>query len=312
MPRSRNFCLIVLCAMLMVMTDLRAGLAHQVMIVQGSALEAYQRAVSGFNQAFSTFSLPGVASVQAVQIVILGPSADSNWQSVTQNYQALQPNLIVAVGSPALEVVKDLGCPIVYLMTPNPEAIIGQRPAITGVKMPTSPEAQLTAITKTLPTIRKIGLLHNPATSGDSPGLFQTTAGRLELTLTEVAAGNDREAILALTEVAAQLDAMLITPDQALLTPSLLEALALLSLEKRIPLIAFAPKYLEQGAALAIFTSPEQLGRQAAEMARRLLTAPVQGEIKPEYGKEATVQTNDRIIQKLGIIAPNPQTEKRP
>ena len=40
MPRSRNFYLIVLGAMLMVMTDLRPGLAHQVMIVQGSALEA--------------------------------------------------------------------------------------------------------------------------------------------------------------------------------------------------------------------------------------------------------------------------------
>ncbi len=311
MPGRRSHRLILF-TLLMVMADLRPCLAHQVMIVQGSTLEAYQRATSGFNQVFATISLPGVASIQAVQTVVLDPAADNNVQSVAQKYQDLQPNLIVAVGSPALEAVKDLVCPIVYLMTPNPEAIVRPRPTITGVKMLTSPEAQLSAIKATFPTIKKIGLIHNPASSGDFSSLIQTVAARLQLTLIEVAAVSDRESILRLTDLAAQLDAMLLTPDPAIISPSLLEALTLVSLEKKIPLIAFAPKYLDQGAALAIFTTPEQIGRQAAELAKRFLAAPAQGEIKPEYGKEATVLTNARIIEKLGLVSASPQERKAP
>ena len=312
MPGRHSHRLIILFTMLLVMADLRPGLANQVLIVQGSSLEAYQRAVSGFNQVFATISLPGVASIQTTQTVVLDPKQNNHNQTITKNYQDLQPNLIVAVGSSALEAVKDLPQPIIYLMTPDPEAIIQRRPHITGVKILTSPETQLSAIKETFPNIKRIGLLYNPATCGDFPHLAQMAAARLDLTLIEVAADNDRDLIQHLHEVEDQLDAMLLTPAPTIITSPLLEVLALLSLEKRLPLIAFAPKYLDQGATMTIFTSPEQLGMQAAEMAKRLLASPGQEEIKPEYGKEATKMTNRRIIQKLGLVIAGPTGGKRP
>lgn len=294
----------------MVISCLRPCQAHQVLIVQGSSLDAYQRAVSGFNQVFATISLPGVASIQTAQTLVLDPALNTNIQSVAKNYQDLQPNLIVAVGSAALEAARDLPVPIIYLMTPDPEAIAQHRPLITGIKMETSPVTQLAAIAETFPAVKRIGLLHNAATH-DCADLTRA-AERLRLTLIDIEVNSDREAILRLTEMAAGLDAMLMTPDPALITPSLLEALALLSLEKRIPLISFAPKYLDQGAAMAVFTSPEQLGMQAAEMAKRFLATSGPREIRPEYGKEATVLLNKRIIQRLGLATANPKEARTP
>jgi putative ABC transport system substrate-binding protein len=101
--------------------------------------------------------------------------------------------------------------------------------------------------------------------------------------------------------LSAELDAIWLRPDPALISPTLLQALALVSLEKRIPLLAFAPKYLEYGAAMAIYSSPEQLGQQAADLVKRLLRDPSAEATLPEDGREVTVLTNERIIQNLGL-----------
>ncbi len=313
MSNSRSLYRITIFAMFMVVAGLRPCLAHEVMIVQSSSLAAYQRAANGFNQAFATLSLPGVPSIQQPETVVLDEAAKADAvDTVTRNYQDLQPNLIVAIGSRALEAVKDLPRPVIYLMTPAPEAIIQGRPQITGIRMATSPAAQLAAIQETFPAITKIALLHNPATSGDFPDLARSAAQRLHLSLIAVAAGSDREAIQRLTGMTAEFEAILLTPDPDLITPPLLEALALLSLEERKPLIAFAPKYVEQGAALAIFATPEESGRQAAEMVKRLLFAPGQGGLKPEYAKKATVLTNNHIIRELGLLSAGPAGGERP
>jgi putative ABC transport system substrate-binding protein len=309
MPKRLLPYLIILCATLLVMASVRPGLAHEVLIVQSSAIGAYQEAVSGFDQAFGSTSMEGIASIQASQALILDPAAADSIHTVTRKYQDLQPNLIVAVGTAALEAVKDLPGPIIYLMVPNPEAVAGKRTNITGIRMATGPKQQLAAIKAAFPSAKKIGLLHNPATAGNFPSLARKAAEGLGLTLVDAPAANDREASILIPQMAGRIDALLLTPDPTLISEPLLSALTLVSLEKKIPLIAFAPKYLKQGAAMVVFTSPEQLGRQAADMAKRLLAAPAHGPVRPEYGQETTVLTNERIIKTLGIVADHPTTE---
>lgn len=294
---------LILVAMLLVMADLRPCLAQGVMIVQSSSAEAYQNAVSAFNQELtSTISLPGIASVQPAQTFVLDPAVEDPESVVDRNYHFLRPEVVVAVGNQALEAVKDLNCPIVYLLVANPDPIVQQRPNITGITMMPGPLPQLAAIKAAFPTVRRIGILFDPSTSSDFVTLARKAAGTLDLSLVQAPASADREAILLISSLVSQIDAIWLMPEPSLISQTLLKGLALVSLEKRIPMIAFAPKYLEFGAAMAIFASPEQLGRQAAELAKQLLSAPSRKAIKPEYGRTTTVQTNDRIIQTLDII----------
>jgi len=303
--RRHSLCL-VLAAIFLVLAGLRPCLAQGVMIVQSSSIEAYQEAVSGFNQAFAgSTSLPGIASIQPSQSIVLDPAAQDAAAVVGLQYKALLPEVVVAIGNGALEAVKDLNCPIVYLLVANPEAIVPPRPNITGIKMMPAPLAQLTAIKAALPAIRKIGIIFNPSTSVDFFILAKAAADSLNLLLIKSPASDDRDAILQIGELAGQLDAIWLLPEPTLVSPNLLKALPLLSLEKQIPLIAFAPKYLETGAAMAVFSSPEQQGAQAADLVRRLLSAQPRDALLPEYGKEVTVQANNRIIQKLGLIFNN-------
>jgi len=294
---------LILVAMLLVMADLSPCLAQGVMIVQSSSVDAYQKAVSGFEQAFArSTSLPGISSIQPTQTIVLDPAGKDAVSVVAKSYQTLLPEVVVAVGNGALEAVKDLNGPIVYLLVANPEAIAQQRTNITGIKMTPGPLPQLARLQAALPSARKIAVLFDPATSADFVSLAQAAAGALDLTLVKAPAKDDREAILLIGGLAGQIDAIWLLPEPALISPALLNALALLSLEKHIPLIAFAPKYLELGAALAIFSSPEQLGMQAADLVKRLMSAPAGEAVRPEYGREAAVLANERIIQKLGLI----------
>lgn len=299
---------IILCSTLLVMALVRPGLAHEVLIVQSSAIAAYQEAVSGFNGSFGPASLPGIASIQTTQVLLLDPTAADTVNRVNRKYQDLQPNLILAVGTAALKAVRDLPGPIVYLMVPTPEAVIGQRTSITGIRMTTEPGGQLAAIKATLPGATRIGLLYNPALASDFPDLARKAAKRLGLTLVDAPATSDREASTLIPAMADRIDALLLTPDPTLISTPLLHALALVSLDRGIPLVAFAPKYLNHGAAMVVFTSPEQAGRQAAGMARRLLALPRHQAIRPEYGQVTTVLTNERIIKTLGLIAGSPLT----
>lgn len=279
-----------------------SGQAAEILVLRSSPLKPYDEAIAGFNRAIAGLAAPPglktIAPYSLHQLDIAGPDPVN---SAAEKIADLHPDLVVAVGGEALAAVQDLKCPIVYLLVANPDAIGGPRPNITGLKMTPGPRPQLTAIKSAFPTVKRIGLLFNPATSTDFVSLAEGAAQGLALSLVKIPASSDREAILLMDDLSAELDAIWLRPDPALISPTLLKALALVSLERRIPLLAFAPKYLEFGAAMAIYSSPEQLGRQAADLVKRLLSDPSAGATKPEDGREVTVLANERIIQKLGL-----------
>jgi putative ABC transport system substrate-binding protein len=291
----------IACALLLVLSLPSPGLGH-VLIVQSSAIDAYQQAVAGFNQHFATTSMPGIAAIQPAETMVLDPADPESGTLVVRKVQELQPGLILAVGTKALEAVQGLATPTIYLLVPNPDPLVGKRRDVSGVRMMTGPEQQLTTIKATFPAVTRVGLLHNPQRSPDLGDLARETAKGLHLKIIELTAGDDRQALSAMNGMQGDhLDALIVAPEPSFITPILMEGLTIFSLEQQVPLIAFAPKYLEQGAAMVIFTTPEQTGRQAAEMAKRTLTGPTRLLPRPEYGQEATVLTNDRVIEQLAV-----------
>lgn len=296
---KRRFVILV-CAMLLALGVPRSGIG-QVLIVQGSAMEVYRQAVSGFNQEFTpTTSLPGISSVQPTETMILEPDSLDNVNFVARKYQSLQPKIIVAVGSLALSSVASLPGPVIYLMVPDPDSIVRPRSGLAGVRMTVLPERQLSSVKEVFPDRTRIGLLHDPASSLGFLKQAQGAAESVKLTLVSIPASSDREAIQLLIKRENAMDALLLSPEPSLISPTLVDALAQFSLEENIPVIVFAPKYLEMGAAMAIFSSPQAMGRQAGRMVREYLLRPFPDSVSMEFSTEAAVQTNPRVIQKMG------------
>nr|HPR06509.1 ABC transporter substrate binding protein [Denitromonas sp.] len=74
----------------------------------------------------------------------------------------------------------------------------------------------------------------------------------------------------------------------------------------RSPVIGFSPAYVRAGAVMAVYSSPEQMGQQAAEMAvQSLLGNPLPEARHPAY---FSVSVNPHVARSLSIDLPDAAT----
>jgi putative ABC transport system substrate-binding protein len=90
-------------------------------------------------------------------------------------------------------------------------------------------------------------------------------------------------------------------PDLTVITPETVEFLLLFSLENQIPLLAFSDKYVELGALLSIGIDPFDIGRQAGEMAKKILSGGDVRNVQQVDARKAIISVNLKIARKLGM-----------
>ena len=90
-------------------------------------------------------------------------------------------------------------------------------------------------------------------------------------------------------------------PDLTVLTPETVEYLLLFSLEQEVPVLTFSDKYLEMGGLLSIGVDPYDMGRQAGELGRRILSAPKARQSDFVFARKGLVTINSTVARKLGI-----------
>jgi len=72
--------------------------------------------------------------------------------------------------------------------------------------------------------------------------------------------------------------------------------------------LAFSQSYVNAGATLGIYSTPEQLGREAAELAGAALAAPGTELPAPHYPRYFSVQVNQHVARSLGLAIPDAQS----
>ncbi len=104
-------------------------------------------------------------------------------------------------------------------------------------------------------------------------------------------------------------DVILAIPDAEALTPNVAKWLLYMAYQKQIPVIGFSRAFVDAGALGAVYTSPEQIGRQAAEIVLRAALAA--GKEKgaaavwplppPQYPEYFTIAINDSVARSLKL-----------
>ncbi|MGE0372659.1 MAG: hypothetical protein AB7Q01_12290, partial [Gammaproteobacteria bacterium] len=103
-------------------------------------------------------------------------------------------------------------------------------------------------------------------------------------------------------------DVILAVPDAEALTPNIAKWLLYMAYQKEIPVIGFSKAFVDAGALGAIFTTPEQIGRQAAEIVlRAVLQARDKRDVvwklpPPQYPVYFNVEINDSVARSLKLI----------
>jgi putative ABC transport system substrate-binding protein len=263
--------------------------AWDVLVVQKYRAKPYADVVRGFESV-----APGKTSVLVLE--------ELYGEDLLREIRRRSPDLILALGADALSKVRKIGTiPIIYCMVLNPDPLLENGDNITGISMYVSPEIQLAALRKTLPDLKKIGAVYNPAKSGSFLEKARSAAHKMGIRLVTVKVEQAKDFPRALENLPRDLDAYWMLPDSTITTSETVEALILFSIRTNIPVLTFSDKYLRMGAFMSIELDTFDLGKQAGEMAEKIRSGTAAKDIPRTYANHATVTINHSVAGKFGI-----------
>ena len=264
-----------------------------ILVVKSLSIKPYNDAIRGFKS---------VCPARTSSLI----SAELDEADIADNVRKDRPDLILAVGMDALEKVRTIGdVPIVYLMVLNPRPLLNNNHSITGVSMYIQPEKQLDAFRKVLPRASRVGILYDPAKSGAFVRKVQRIAEAAGLELVTRKVQSSRDAATALDGMKGKIDSLWLLPDTSVVNPGTIDLLLLSAIEYRIPVFTFSEKYTEKGALFSLEVDAEEAGKQAGEMANRILNGADVSRIDKADAREGDLSINLIVARKLGITVSN-------
>ena len=158
---------------------------------------------------------------------------------------------------------------------------------------------QLDLISLALPNMTRIGAVFGP-TSAALAEEIRDGAQRHGFVLNRIDVGDPGSLYGALQKVLSQSDLLLAVPDPVALNASTARSFLLTSYRAQVPVVGFSRAFVDAGALVAVYSTPQQVGRQAAEIAARVLSGEG-GLPAPQYPRYFTVGVNFFAARSLGL-----------
>ena len=225
--------------------------------------------------------------------------------------------LIVALGVRALKHALDApgSAPVLAVLVPNLTyaSIIAERPqarrrqAVSALFLDQPYARQMQLIRNALPQARRVGVLVGPATASQADELARITrdAG-LEARILAI---NNREQLFSgLSQLAGDVDVLLLLPDPQVVGGDSLRALFLLTYQRRLPIVAYASSLVQAGATLGLYATPAQMGSEAGMWIREMLAGKGAGKSTTRSPQLFTVETNRNVARTLELQLPSSES----
>lgn len=252
-----------------------------------------------------------VARAIGVELERSGVAAGEITQFTPQEWTADRANaahkVVIPLGAEALKQVlgNEPAAPVVAALLPRIgfERIVrdsGRRlpNQITAVFLDQPLGRRVDLIRLVMPEAKSVGVLWGPESSASQSGLSQTLQSR-GLSLVSSVVANAGGLFGGLRSVLDEADILLAVPDPQVYSGNTIANILLTTYRARIPVMAFSPAYVKAGAMVAIYATPQQMGLQAAGLARLAL----QGSPLPaaQYPNEFEISVNDHVARSLGL-----------
>jgi putative ABC transport system substrate-binding protein len=283
----------------------RAESGGAVLILVSAHHTAYLRVEQEVRKALAT----GAADAAVVSIDLDSPDGPA----LAKEALATRRGVVVAIGSRAAKMARETvrNTPLVYAMVLDPASIglpvpgAASLSSVTGVTMDVSPDRELELMREMLPAAKRVGVLYDPAVSGDAVRRATAAAKSGGMTLVAQTVRSEGEVLHAASVLAPAVDILWALADPTVLTAANARALILFSLRARKPFFAMSEGFVRSGALAALAASPEDVGRRAGELAVRVLGgAPVSG-IRPEMPPRLALFVNLSTAEHLGVTVPD-------
>lgn len=261
----------------------------EILVLQSAKMLIYEDALNGFIN---------VNSHKIKRVV----RSDLKPFNLTEAIKKTHPPLILAIGYDALMKVRDIrDIPVVYMMVTAPQSILTHDENFYGISVNILPAKQLEAYIKAIPELNNIGLIYNPGNTGElvEKALNAAEKNSIQLIVRKATKANDVPSVL--NDMSDKIGAFWMLFDSTLITSESIELLLITSMEKKIPILTFSDKYLEMGALMSAASDPQDMGRQAGELAQRIIAGDNNVDEKIIFARKAVITFNKKVAKKLGI-----------
>lgn len=264
----------------------------RVFVVFSADIAPYRQAFDGFKEALREKN-------ESVRIVE-GSLDKEGGEGIVQQIGKEKPQLIFAIGPDAAKIAKEKtrDIPVVFAMVLSPEPLAG--PNVTGVSLEITARAKLERIKRILPNARRIGIIYSP---GSAHLYREVVHGCKAVGLQPV--GKDinsgKELAEGFRDMARQIDLFLMIPDTKLYFPKSIEYLLIEALKNNVPVIGLAASYTRAGALISFEADYRDLGRQAGEIAIRIIGGEKPQNIEPSRPRTIKTSVNLVVAERLGI-----------
>ncbi|MHB1374945.1 MAG: ABC transporter substrate binding protein [Thauera sp.] len=269
------------------------------------------------------------ASIARAQVVVVAdPSSPSHAEAVDSLVAALAPpvdvrvltaadadaralataQLVVTVGSQAARNIapQPIPVPVLHVLLPRSTLdALERRPGAgpwSALLLDQPAERQIALIRLAFPDQKRIATVTGPDTHERAAELG-AAAARHGLEAHAVAAAEVGALYPALREALAQRGVLVIPPDSQLFTSQTVHQVLLTAFRLRSPVLGYSAAYVRAGAVLGLYTTPAQVGTEAAAVVRRALT----GTPLPAPGPHRLFEVgiNPTVAHALGIELPS-------
>ncbi len=216
------------------------------------------------------------------------------------------PHMLVSIGPEAasyfLNEFHECKIPLIYSMVLNPDTLLGASEDTCGVSLNIPVTTQLSEISRTIPAIRRIGLLYNPAYNAPFFMKAGQTAKLLGMEILPLQISHTKDIPHVLQEKLKSIDALWLIPDRTIKSGKLFQFIIKKALLRNVPVIGYNRFFLESGALLSFVIDYERLGEQTADLVWKTISEKTCKSPAPVF----STMVNYRVAEKLNIPVKEP------
>ena len=232
-----------------------------------------------------------------------------------------EARLIIAVGVRAAEGLSSWShrSPVLAVLVPRAWYIKsgrvrlsdGGRRLVSAIYLDQPLDRQARLIRLAFPEARRVGVLLSAEQMGLADELEEALRPqRLGLVHAMVAEGD--RLIAPLEQVLSEADLLLAFPDPLVFNRNTAQSLFLTSYRYRDPVVGYSRSMTRAGALVSLYSTPSQIGRQAAEWTGNALNGATLRLPAPAHPVYFEVSINDQVARSLGFSLPSEaELEKR-
>lgn len=267
-----------------------------ILVVTSSNDEPFRQAVAGFKEQIAISDKINYTeySMQQAQ----GKS--------DRELEGMKLDLIYALGGEAsrwaVDITKKIPIVATLVLSSN---VFTDSANMTGVSLNYPLSTQFEWLKKFFPQQKTVAILYNPTENAGTIETARQLSQKGGFSLIAIPVESPKKLPYALEQLANNIEILLAIPDETVMSVATAKEVLLASFRNKVPLVGLSDNWVKSGALYALSWDYPDLGKQCADMAKKLLSGTPVKNVRPEFPRKVAYTINAKIAEHMNLEIPD-------